>query len=375
LYAQERTLFDLAEVITLHDLTNTDFDGTGKGNANASLGKSKEKRSDCLLVTLALVLDASGFAKRSEIFAGNISEPKTLAQMLGELASGPTDSAATVGLDAGIATAENIAWLVENGYRYLVVSRKRHREFDPGAAVLIKEDGDLRIRAQRRVNAETGEVELYCHSSQREKKAGHCLSCLPSASKMPLPSSPRAWTRRGPSSVTRMSWSARAACARRIHGLPNSTRSTSSRTRRAARPAQFIGSEPPPSPRPCPEFIACALADQLPVGGPIADTAIAAAIDQALQAIEGVAILGHPIGLDAPRDSREQMTGQVRNPNPGQDEKSRVVRHVGQVALTHRRRPTDPSIARATLEGRRAKQQAGQWLPVAAVHEILQVLL
>jgi transposase len=119
----------------------------------------------------ALVLDASGFPKRSEIFAGNISDPKTLAQMLRKLASGPADSAATVVLDAGIATAENIAaWLVENNYRYLVVSRKRHREFDPGAAVLIKEDGDLRIRAQRRVNAETGEVELCCHSSQRERK-------------------------------------------------------------------------------------------------------------------------------------------------------------------------------------------------------------
>jgi transposase len=170
LYEQERTLFDFEEVITLYDLTNTYFEGTAQGNANAALGKSKEKRSDCPLVTLALVLDASGFPKRSEIFAGNISEPKTLAQMLDKLASGHTDSAPTVVLDAGIATEENIAWLVQNGYRYLVVSRKRHREFDPDGAVLIKEDGDLSIRAQRRLNAETGEVELYCHSSQREKK-------------------------------------------------------------------------------------------------------------------------------------------------------------------------------------------------------------
>jgi len=170
LYAQERTLFDFEEVITLYDLTNTYFEGTAQGNANAALGKSKEKRSDCPLVTLALVLDASGFPKRSEIFAGNISEPKTLAQMIGKLASGYADSAPTVVLDAGIATKENIAWLVQNGYRYLVVSRKRRREFDPDGAVLIKADGDLTIRAQRRVNVETGEVELYCHSSQREKK-------------------------------------------------------------------------------------------------------------------------------------------------------------------------------------------------------------
>jgi transposase len=121
-------------------------------------------------VTLALVLDASGFPKRSEIFAGNVSEPKTLAQMLDKLASADAETAPTVVLDAGIASEENLAWLVDHGYRYLVVSRKRHREFDPEAAVLIKEDEDVTIRAQRRVNADTGEVELYCHSSQREEK-------------------------------------------------------------------------------------------------------------------------------------------------------------------------------------------------------------
>ena len=170
LYAQERTLFDFEEVITLYDLTNTYCEGTAKGNTNAALGRSKEKRSDCPLVTLALVLDASGFPKRSEIFAGNISEPKTLAKMLGKLNAEQTQKAPTVVLDAGIASEENIAWLVEHGYRYLVVSRKRHREFDPDQASLIKEEGDLRIQAQRRVNPDTGEVELYCHSSQREKK-------------------------------------------------------------------------------------------------------------------------------------------------------------------------------------------------------------
>ncbi len=170
LYEQERTLFDFQEVITLYDLTNTYCEGTAKGNTNAALGRSKEKRSDCPLVTLALVLDASGFPKRSEIFAGNISEPKTLEKMLGKLTSEQTQKAPTVVLDAGIASEENIAWLIEHGYRYLVVSRKRHREFDPDQASLIKEDGDLRIQAQRRVNPDTGEVELYCHSSQREKK-------------------------------------------------------------------------------------------------------------------------------------------------------------------------------------------------------------
>jgi len=170
LYTQERTLFDFDEVVTLYDLTNTYFEGTAKGNNNAAFGRSKEKRSDCPLVTLALVLDGSGFPKRSEIFSGNASEPKTLSEMLGKLVDKDANHVPTVVLDAGIATEENISWLVNNNYRYVVVSRKRHREFNENKSVLIKEEGELCIRAQRTVNSDTGEVELYCHSSHREKK-------------------------------------------------------------------------------------------------------------------------------------------------------------------------------------------------------------
>jgi transposase len=170
LYRRECTLFECDEVITLYDLTNTYFEGSARGNANAALGHSKEKRSDCPLVTLALVLDGSGFPKRSEVLEGNASEPKTLAKMVGKLTTRDSTPAPTVVLDAGIATEENIAWLAGNGYRYVVVSRRRHRQFDKDRAVWIKNDGDQRIQAQRIVNATTGEIELYCHSSQREEK-------------------------------------------------------------------------------------------------------------------------------------------------------------------------------------------------------------
>ena len=169
LYRREHDLFEFEEIITLYDLTNTYFEGEGRANANAALGKSKEKRSDCPLVTLALVLDGSGFPKKSEIFAGNVSEPATLEKMTRKLAAGEATHAPTVVLDAGIATEENIAWLVENHYRYLVVSRKRHRQFSEDDAVVVKEESDLQVRAQRVIN-ESGEVELYCHSTQREKK-------------------------------------------------------------------------------------------------------------------------------------------------------------------------------------------------------------
>ena len=170
LYQQERDLFALEETITLYDLTNTFFEGTAAANAKAKRGHSKEKRSDCPLVTLALVLDASGFPKRSEVFAGNVSEPKTLEQMLERLAAAPGAEGPTVVLDAGIASEENIAWLKTQGYRYLAVSRERHKTFDADQASVIREEGATRIRVQRLLDADTGEVRLYCHSSGREAK-------------------------------------------------------------------------------------------------------------------------------------------------------------------------------------------------------------
>jgi len=170
LYSQECGLFSLRETITLYDLTNTFFEGTAKANAKAQRGHSKEKRSDCPLVTLALVLDASGFPKRSEVVAGNLSEPATLEQMVQQLRAAPLAAPPTVVMDAGIATEANIAWLKAQGYPSLVVSRERHIQFDPAQATLVREQGGTRISAQRVLDESTGEVRLYCHSSAREEK-------------------------------------------------------------------------------------------------------------------------------------------------------------------------------------------------------------
>jgi hypothetical protein len=122
LFGSVQTLFDLPETVTLYDLSNTYFEGEASDNAKARRGRSKEKRSDCPLVTLGLVLDGSGFVRRSQTFAGNVSEPGTLSAMLAGLG---TPAGALVVMDAGIATEANVSWLAEHGYRYLVVRRGR----------------------------------------------------------------------------------------------------------------------------------------------------------------------------------------------------------------------------------------------------------
>ena len=173
LFDKERDLFSLQETITLYDLTNTYFEGQCKANSLAHNGHSKEKRTDCPLVTLGLVLDSSGFPRRSHVFEGNVTESKTLAGMLHDLEKGGSCIASqkpTVVMDAGIATEDNVSWLKDNGYPYLVVSRKRHREFDEASSVIIKQDNEYTVRAQKVIDEDSKEVLLYCHSTQREKK-------------------------------------------------------------------------------------------------------------------------------------------------------------------------------------------------------------
>ncbi len=167
LFPRIQNLFEIPETVTLYDLTNTYFEGEMVGNAKARRGRSKEKRSDCPLVTLGLVLDGSGFVRRSQMFEGNISEGKTLEGMLQGLDAPP---GALVIMDAGIATEANITWLVEHHYRYLVVSRERSRQFDPSQAVETTTASQQTIQMQRVLSEDGTEVRLYCHSQERQKK-------------------------------------------------------------------------------------------------------------------------------------------------------------------------------------------------------------
>src|SRR5699024_1777223 len=85
LFARATELFDITPTITLYDLTNIYFEGQADAMPKARHGRSKEKRSDCPLLTLALVLDGSGFVRHSQVLAGNVAEAKTLQQMLAAL--------------------------------------------------------------------------------------------------------------------------------------------------------------------------------------------------------------------------------------------------------------------------------------------------
>jgi len=126
---KEKDIFPTSSTLFLYDLTNTYFEGKCKNNSIAKRGKSKEKRSDCPLIALALLVDSRGYPVFSQIYEGNKSEPITLADVLDRLEADSKktlfSARPTIVADRGIATKDNIALLVKRGYPYMVIERKR----------------------------------------------------------------------------------------------------------------------------------------------------------------------------------------------------------------------------------------------------------
>jgi len=178
-----KDLFSLDETIVLYDLTNTYFEGKKQGNNKAQFGRSKERRSDCKLMTLALIVDAQGFPKQSHILEGNVSEPGTLESMLESIrALGHSTEQKTLVIDAGIASEENIALLREKNISYIAISRMQSYdsslwEQSPEKKILLQDQKtELTLKlgiARTEATADKAayqEAFLLCHSPHKEAK-------------------------------------------------------------------------------------------------------------------------------------------------------------------------------------------------------------
>ena len=127
LYARQRRLFPGRKSVHLFDLTNFYFEGKCEKNKLAKRGKSKEKRSQNALVSLALIVDQDGFPVKSKVYTGNVSEPETLEQILKECGLLNDDLIKPVLImDRGIATKENVSFIKEKLFPYAVIQRADH---------------------------------------------------------------------------------------------------------------------------------------------------------------------------------------------------------------------------------------------------------
>ena len=177
-YLRRRTgeLFSLEDQIWIYDLTNTYFEGEKEESEKARYGRSKEKRNDAKLLSLALVVDRYGFVKYSQIYEGNIRESKTLQKTLEDMRGEENHKVGkqVIVMDAGIATEDNLALLRELGYDYVCVPLSRPgKELPEGEEEELSTFQDQRgnkIQAQWVNFPEEVDNFLYIESEMKEKK-------------------------------------------------------------------------------------------------------------------------------------------------------------------------------------------------------------
>jgi len=135
LYGRMDSLLGFEGLRFLYDMTNTYFEGLMAGSTLAQFGRSKEKRSDCRLVSIGLLANEWGFVKHSDFHAGNISEPSTFAGVLKVVPKGEG-----IMMDAGIGTQENIGQAAVLGIPYMCVTRERFspQEMDFSGATVFE---------------------------------------------------------------------------------------------------------------------------------------------------------------------------------------------------------------------------------------------
>ena len=175
-------LFNLDGTVYLYDLTSSYFEGQCLANNQAKRGHSKDHRPDCKQVVVGLVVDREGFPKAHEVFEGNRSEGTTLGEMLDRLKAraGP---AATVVVDRGMSSAQNLKDIRDHGFHYMVASRQDERtqyleelEDEAGWQELVRPvspTNPFQHKSRvwiKRAPGGKGPVLVLCRSDGREEK-------------------------------------------------------------------------------------------------------------------------------------------------------------------------------------------------------------
>ena len=166
-------LFAIEYDLLLYDVTSTYFEGLAPRNQMARRGHSRDQRTDCLQVCIALVVTREGMPLGYEVFDGNTTDVTTVQTIVGTMEARYGLAQRIWVMDRGMRSQRNIQWLQETGRRYLVgaprspldsfgqevMSAHGWQSVHDGVEVkLCRQEGNAR------------EVFLICRSTQRQVK-------------------------------------------------------------------------------------------------------------------------------------------------------------------------------------------------------------
>jgi len=165
-------LFAIENEVLLYDVTSTYFEGEAEANPLAQRGYSRDHRSDCKQVLIALVVTFDGFPLGYEVFAGNIHDSKTVETIVTTMEARHGVVGRVWIADRGMASKENLAWLRATGRRYIIGAPKS--ELKRFAAELAAAAGWREVREGIEVKLarcpESGETVILCRSADRRNK-------------------------------------------------------------------------------------------------------------------------------------------------------------------------------------------------------------
>lgn len=124
LKAQLGTLFQLDYELLLYDLTSTYLEGLAEDNDLAQRGYSRDHRSDCKQLVIALIVTRDGFPLAHQTFAGNTRDLKTVRHIVTDIESRFGKSQRVWVMDRGMIDQDSLAFLSEEGRRYLLSTRR-----------------------------------------------------------------------------------------------------------------------------------------------------------------------------------------------------------------------------------------------------------
>ena len=122
-------LFGAKYDVLLYDLTSTYFESEPPPagcDSKKRFGYSRDKRSDCVQVVVALVLTPEGFPVAYEVYPGNTRDTATLGEFLDRIEKRYGKFRRTWLMDRGIPTEEMLEKMRERGIDYLVGTPKGH---------------------------------------------------------------------------------------------------------------------------------------------------------------------------------------------------------------------------------------------------------
>ena len=166
LRARWTTLFDARFDVLLYDLTSTYFESDPPFDGKRRFGYSRDKRSDCVQVVIALIVTPDGFPLAYEVMPGNTTDQTTLAGFLEQIEQQYGRSHRVWIMDRGIPTEATLAAMRAGDapVRYLVGTPKGRltRLAQPWQAV--------RPSVTVKLLAEEGELYILVRSDQRRLK-------------------------------------------------------------------------------------------------------------------------------------------------------------------------------------------------------------